>query len=867
MKLSESLQKFLNARKSPANQDLLARWHIGMETQANMMVGDGELVAGKRTTWSNGTETWHNFRIPHGANSDPQWDDYDIRFPLDTHCEGIGMTGWDWQKRCSVFVGFDVDSITSHAKGIGISDADLEKVKEAAGALPYIETRRSTGGSGLHLYAYLDNIPTLTHTEHSALARCILGMMSSDCNFPFASQVDACGQIMWCWHRKMLGTKGLEIITPSKKLLTASDLPANWKDHIEVVTKQRTKIRINEITESNQDPFETLASSRKIIPLDDSHKAQIDELQRSGFTTLWVPDHHLLQTHTKALEELMGVKDLKLIGYFKTISQGNHPGTPNCFLFPLLDGSWKVYRFSPGINEAETWTQDSGGWTTCYFNRKPNLKAACLLNNGVEDTDGGFGFTNANDALNAAKLLGQTIKLDPDLEKRQVILKTHKDGRLIVQIEKKKDDKPIDGWLAKKNKGWVRVFETKTEPEEEASGEFDKIIRAVFTPAEKFEGWYKNQSGRWLDEPSQNIKMLLQSLGQSKTAAEEIMGEAISKEWELVCLPFQPEYTGDRQWNRGSAQLRYKPADLDGEEPSHPYWDTIYNHVGQELTPVLATLQWAIDAGIKTGGDYLRAWTACVFRYPFEPLPYLFLHGDEESGKSIFWESLDVLITKGVVRADKALTSQSGFNGELAGAIICAVDEIDVSKYPGAAAKIRDACTGKTLSIRKMRTDAFDIPNTTHWIQAGNNLKMCPIPPGDTRVTVCRVPAPETDIPKLFFLEKLREEAPHFMYTLMTLTLPPVIKRLRLPVVTTDSKLQALNAARDTLERFIATQCTPNPDNLLRVKDFCDSFLESLSPEDRAMWPKARILSEFPTQFSCVEGHSNTRYFAGLELK
>ncbi len=81
-----------------------------------------------------------------------------------------------------------------------------------------------------------------------------------------------------------------------------ADLPANWRDHIEVVKGRRSKIRINQITEEDQDPFEALASSRKIVPLDESHKAQIEALMRSGYTTLWVADHHLLQTHTCALQ-------------------------------------------------------------------------------------------------------------------------------------------------------------------------------------------------------------------------------------------------------------------------------------------------------------------------------------------------------------------------------------------------------------------------------------------------------------------------------------------------------------------------------------------------------------------------------------
>ena len=83
------------------------------------------------------------------------------------------------------------------------------------------------------------------------------------------------------------------------------------------------------------------------------------------------------------------------MGIFKTISEGRDLGTPNCFLFPLPNGAWRVYRFSPGIAEADTWTQDGQGWTTCYFNRYPDLATACTLLGGVEREQGGYVFSSA----------------------------------------------------------------------------------------------------------------------------------------------------------------------------------------------------------------------------------------------------------------------------------------------------------------------------------------------------------------------------------------------------------------------------------------------------------------------------------------
>ena len=72
------------------------------------------------------------------------------------------MTGWEWQSRRSRWVAFDFDSLTAHAKGIGVSDEELERVKHAAMAWPGVEIRKSTGGAGIHIYVYLDGIPTRT---------------------------------------------------------------------------------------------------------------------------------------------------------------------------------------------------------------------------------------------------------------------------------------------------------------------------------------------------------------------------------------------------------------------------------------------------------------------------------------------------------------------------------------------------------------------------------------------------------------------------------------------------------------------------------------------------------------------------------
>jgi hypothetical protein len=392
--------------------------------------------------------------------------------------EAIGWTGWDWSARKSRAIGFDFDAITGHAKGIGVSNEELERVKQAAMSLPYVEVRRSTGGAGIHLYIYFDEagIPTANHVEHAALGRCGLGMMSSETGFDFASHIDACGSNMWFWHRKMTkDNEGLKLIKAAEKTISLADLPPNWRDHIEVVTRRRAKVRVHaELKDEFLDPFEALTSARRVVVLDEAHKAIIDELSHSGFSTIWVPDHHLLQTHTKALEKLMEESTLKLQGIFRTNSKGNNPGTPNCFMFPLEKGGWRVYRFFPGVQEVETWSQDKEGWTNCYFNCKPNLATAAKAMGAQEDPErGGFMFKNPAEAKKAAETLGQKIEL-PDVLlkedcKHKARLKAHKDGRLVMHITKKPSEKKaLPGWIDKGSK-WVKVFDVMADTKHAAT--------------------------------------------------------------------------------------------------------------------------------------------------------------------------------------------------------------------------------------------------------------------------------------------------------------------------------------------------------------------------------------------------------------
>ena len=871
----ESLTNFLAARRETHNDaTLLDQWCPDMETQVNVSAGDGWPVDGKRSTYTDGVNEWFNIRIPKKADSVPEFHDYKLRWPLDLYVDSIGCTGWDWRNRRSRWVGFDFDAITGHAAGVGVSDGELNEIRDAAQALPYVTTRRSTSGTGLHLYVPLDlDLEIENHTIHAALARAILGQMSTDTRFDFGQRIDCCGGNLWIWSRKMTSSNGgLSLLKPAERPLTENDLPANWRDNVPVITRKQNKIRVRGVDDKELDTFEALASSRQPIPLDDQHRAIIDGLISTRHTTIWVPDYHLLQTHTAAFAQVMEdqADTLGLVGVFKTISPGNNPGEPNCFAFPAPNGGWSVYLFGLGRQEAETWKQDGEGWTTCEFNQPPNLATVARMMGGVEDPEkGGYVFDTAEDAQKAASFLGERISIPKDLKDREAGLKVHKDGRLIFQIVREKDDDKQKGWVDKRGH-WKRILKTKARIESDSDEiNYDNIVRALVSPTGRDAGWvHLGSNGEWLHHPTDKIKYKLLFLGRTKPEAEIILGGLVNNTWKIVNLPFQPEYPGNRQWNLDAAQLKYEAAKLDDDEvPHHPHWDLVLNHCGSELDAYLPELQWARDAGIRTGRDYLLAWISSMFRHPLRPLPYLFLYSEtQNNGKSTLHEAIALLMTKGVASADRALTNANDFNGELANAILAYIEEKDISSAGGSAYnKIKDWVTSPVIWIRKMRTNAYAQPNSLHFIHTSNSPDSLPLGPGDTRITMLLVPELVHEIPKALLMEKLQEQAPHFLRTIYDLELPPLTGRLGIPVVSTANKVAAEKVRESELVHFIDESCRYSAGAKVLFKEFFDRFLESLSPTERRQWSnKKKLINSLPERFPYGKSGGNKRYIGNI---
>lgn len=859
-KKTDAIKRFLQAR---THSDLAEMYTHEMECQVNVAADGGDRIDGdfKGRQWhgyTDGLTTWKPIRIPYGANTNtPSFEDKEMSFDLEAHAEGIGMTGWNWVHKESHWVGFDFDAITGHSTSHQgkLSDKELQAVQDAACAIPWVTVRRSTSGNGLHLYVHLDPIETHNHNEHAALARSILGMMSARVGFDFYTKVDVCGGNMWVWHRKMTGTPGLTLIKPGERL---DSIPDNWRDHVPVIKGVKAKTLPAFIEESHVPDidklFDDLTGQRANVPLDNTHKQLITWLTDHGCHAWWDQDRWMLVCHTRDLKRAH--EELNYRGVFETNSTGS--SAQNCFCFPSRKGAWAIRRHGLGCTEHPSWTQDGAGWTTCYYNREPDLATASKTCEGIEHKSGGYVFRHAQQAVDAAQMLGVTVNLPAAVLSREAKLKESKDGKLVVDIA---HDKSADLYMADQMKGWIaegkhwtRVYYANLrQPTEVEAGNYDDVVRHIITEAGEDCGWAINTSGEWIGEPLAHVRPALQgALGLNPKEVVAVIGSSVFKAWKLVNKPFQPQYPGDRQWNRKAAQFVFNQTE-NRDDLQYPTWTRVLNHSGSGLDDAIKTHGWCRANGILNGGDYLKVWIASLFQHPDRPLPYLFLYSTEQNtGKSILHEAITELVTHGAVeRADAALVNQQGFNGELAHAVVCVVEEVDLSKSKVAANRIKDWVTSRQFPVHPKGETPYSIPNTTHWIQTANHHTYCPVLPGDTRITMIHVPPlePHELIPKSDLINMLKKEAPDFMAEVMNLEIPPSNDRLNIPIVSTSEKLSAQKANMTRLEAFLAEKTHARDGYMIKLSDLYERFQEWLDPTDVHEWTKHAMVQAMPPQF------------------
>ena len=151
------------------------------------------------------------------------------------------------------------------------------------------------------------------------------------------------------------------------------------------------------------------------------------------------------------------------------------------------------------------------------------------------------------------------------------------------------------------------------------------------------------------------------------------------------------------------------------------------------------------------------------------------------------------LIDPGVAEInEEALVDK--FTGELEGKVLCLIEELDLRDRKNKAyATLKRVLTSKTLTIRKMRTDAYNVPNYTHYIHTANDATFVPCETEDMRIVMVSVSPITEFIESLVFEEGIKREAPSMLRKLIDMPLPEPCGRFYLPVVQTSLKESVLS--------------------------------------------------------------------------
>jgi len=842
MQKLEAVGEFL---KTVGNRHLTLLFNPNMEVQINVAKDDGEKIQGvykgKRWVgWKNDTEQWKSFRIPWNAKGSPEYQDSELKFNLTAHVEGIGMTGWDWVNLQSKWVGFDFDSIANHKEGL--EPEELEKIKLAVLDVPWVTTIKSTSGKGLHLYIHFETpVPTENHTVHAGLARSILTLLSIETGYNLEANVDACGGVLWVYHRKQEGTDGLSLLKEGVKL-NSSLIPKNWRSHVEVTTGKRKQIKG---LGTDDDIFNQMVSPLKRIEIDEDHRRVLKWFSRNAKKDFWWDsDHNMLVCHTFDLRDCHTTLNLK--GFFFTNSSGS--SGQNCYAFPVTNGAWIVRRHGINVKEHATWITDPSGWTRCVFNDVADIQAASKASGGVESAKGEFVFNTAAKGIEALANSEIELTLPEMYLQRQMFIK-EKGDKLIVGIKREDYDPNLEGFLPTKDRWECVITVTRKKKNMPAP---DTLIRHVIANDSEA-GWYIHTEGRWIEQNKSNVNTVLlsQNAVSGKADVEMLMSKAILQPWEMVNIPFEDEYPGNRKWNKNAATFSCSP-----EDGPCPTWMEVLKHCGESLDEVIKNHEWCQANAITTGAEYLLCWISNIFQRPQEPLPYIFFIGQQNTGKSTLHEALSLLFKKsrGYARADNALINQQGFNAEIANAILCVVEEVNLRTNKEASNRIKDWVTGKTIAINEKYRTVYDIANTSHWMQCANDPTYCPVFPGDTRVTVCRVDVIKQEVPKRVLFDRLEAEKAQFLNLILSIELPEPDGRLAVPCLHTAEKMELEMFNRNDLEVFIAEKTKICHGKLITWDEFYNSFFSWLPADKRPYWSALRVARFFPKMHPYVKG-------------
>jgi hypothetical protein len=724
--------------------------------------------------------------------------------PAGSQLLSAGTAFWNWTEKLQITVGIDIDTDDNHAGGL--ANAAFDAALDAINRVPWFEARRSSGGKGLHVFPRFNRpVEIGTRKESTSLAHAVLVLASQVANFDFKAAKDCCGGNMWI-YKSAAPPNAYEVIKEATATLDVDTLPAGW---LEIEKAKKSSISYAPST----------------IELTPEHVEIERHLRALPYSLIYNHQLGCFHIHTKALLEAHATHQYK--GHFATASQGTNPGEPNGFMFPLPGGAFLVKRFGNAKEDPTWFTGPKGQYTYLNVDLPFDRAVGLFATNHISK---GYVFDRCG-LETLIRVTGIALVVPPCFEGRMFFVKIVK-GYVQIQVEKHEFDPQLMDWTAT-GKVWQRSFPMPPVADafmQASVVRMSEVVRAVATDSESTK-WCIKTNGQWVGSSSQEVRNVLMSEWESPP---NVMGRMRQQPYWLVYEPFKPEYLAGRRWNQKAPQLACTPVDVADETPT---WDAIFEHIGKGFHDDVLGDEDCQSRGITSGAHYLKLWVKLLIEKPEQRTPYLFLTSRQNNtGKTSLGAAITHLINPGVGEInEEALVDK--FTGELEGKVLCLIEELDLrDKGNKAYTKLKSLLTSKTLNIRRMRTDTYEVPNFAHFLHTANDAQFVPIDSEDLRVVMIHVPKIETFIESGELDKGLKGEAPSMLRKLLDLPLPQACGRFWLPVVQTSLKESVLSGlydnepsqAKDGLKQFASSQLqmatdqmSPQSGTLARYAQFC----------------------------------------------
>lgn len=154
------------------------------------------------------------------------------------------------------------------------------------------------------------------------------------------------------------------------------------------------------------------------------------------------------------------------------------------------------------------------------------------------------------------------------------------------------------------------------------------------------------------------------------------------------------------------------------------------------------SIQRIIDSAVGTGEiqAHFINWLAYIFQTRKKPMTSWVLHGTFGTGKGLLINKiLAPLFGSEYVHQMRASELNEQWNAYLERSLIVFVDEIDADMFTNAKktnSDLKNYITDPIITIRRMRTDQYKVPNFTSFIFASNEKQPVYVPMGDRRYNI-----------------------------------------------------------------------------------------------------------------------------------